>query len=209
MYKKSRAGIFFLLPGVIWILIFTLFPLVFSLGLSFTDRQLARPNSGQFIGVQNYGTALGGMLYSAVPPDSPLYQFFSPLLTNPDLRVGDTVGTSIFMSLGSVTVTILLGVLIAWLFNHDVPLVRIFRSVMTMPLFAAPVALGFMGLILFNEQSGIVNYVIRGITGQYVPWFTQPWLARTAVLLIDAWQWTPFVFIVVLAAMQSIPVELM
>jgi len=208
MYKKNRAGIFFLLPGVVWILVFTLFPLIFSLGLSFTDRQLARPTSGQFIGAQNYGTALGGILYSAVPPDSPLYHLVSPLLTNPDLRVGDTVGASIFMSLASVIITILLGTFIAWLFNNDIPLVRIFRSVMTMPLFAAPVALGFLGLILFNEQSGIINYVIRGITGQYVPWFTQPWWARTAVVLIDAWQWTPFVFIVVLAAIQSIPLEL-
>lgn len=209
MYKKNRAGIFFLLPGVIWILVFTLFPLLYSLALSFTDRQLAKPNSGQFIGLQNYGRALGGILYATVPEGSPFYGAVAPLITNPDLRVGDTVITSLYMSLGSVTVTIVLGVLIAWLFNHDIPLIRIFRSVMTMPLFAAPIALGFMGLILFNEESGIINYVIRGVTGQYVPWFTQVWWARTAVLLVDAWQWTPFVFIVVLAAMQSIPVELM
>lgn len=209
MLRKSRAGIFFLLPGVIWILVFTLFPLLYSLTLSFTDRQLARPDSGQFIGLRNYGTVLSGMLNTALPTDSPLRENFASLLTNPDLRVGDTVVTTIFMSVGSVTVTILLGTFIAWLFNHDIPQVRIFRSVMTMPLFAAPVALGFLGLILFNEQSGIINYVIRGVTGQYVPWFTRPWWARTAVLLVDAWQWTPFVFIVVLAAMQSIPVELM
>jgi multiple sugar transport system permease protein len=209
MYKKSRAGRYFLLPGVIWILVFTLFPLIYSLALSFTDRQLARPTSGQFIGAQNYGTALAGILYSNIPEGSPLYPLIAALSSAPDLRIGDTVVTSIFMSLGSVTVTVLMGVFIAWVFNHDIPLVRTFRSVMTMPLFAAPVALGFLGLILFNEQSGIINYVIRGITGEYVPWLTHPWWARTAVLLIDAWQWTPFVFIVVLAAMQSIPSELM
>jgi multiple sugar transport system permease protein len=210
MYKKSRAGIFFLLPGVIWILIFTLFPLVYSLVLSFTDRQLANPNSGRFIGLTNYGTALSGMLNGAVPAGSPFRDIVAPIIpANADLRVWDTVVASVFMSLGSVIVTIVLGVAIAWLFNHDIPLIRVFRSVMTMPLFAAPVALGFLGLILFNEQSGIVNYVVRGFTGgQYIPWLTQPWWARTAVLLIDAWQWTPFVFIVVLAAMQSIPIEL-
>lgn len=184
MYRKSRAGLFFLMPGVIWILVFTLFPLVYSLALSFTDRQLARPNSGQFIGLQNYST------------------IFS------DLRVQETIVTSVWMSVGSVTLTLILGTFIAWLFNHDFPLLRVFRSVMTMPLFAAPVALGFLGLILFNEQSGIINWVIRGLTGEYVPWLTQPWWARTAILIIDAWQWTPFVFIVVLAAMQSIPHEL-
>lgn len=185
MYKKSRAGIFFLLPGVIWILAFTIFPLAYSLALSFTDRQLARPTSGQWNNFANYGA------------------IFS------DMRVGETLTTTIFLAIGGVSMTLLLGTFIAWLFNHDIPLVRIFRSVMTMPLFAAPIALGFMGLILFNEQSGIINYVIRGITGETVYWFTQPWYARAAVLLIDTWQWTPFVFIVILAAMQSIPQELL
>lgn len=209
MYRKSRSGIFFLIPGVAWILLFTVFPLIFSLGLSFTDRQLARPNSGQFIGFENYASGLRGIASAFIDPNSDLGRsLYGENATSVDRRVGETLATTAYLLVGSTALTLTLGTSIAWLFNHDIPLVRIFRSVMTMPLFAAPVALGFMGLILFNEQSGIINYAIKSLTGNYVPWFSQPWPARTAVLLIDTWQWTPFVFIVVLAAMQSIPSEL-
>jgi multiple sugar transport system permease protein len=209
MYRKNRVGLFFLLPGVIWLLVFTIFPLIFSLGLSFTDRQLARPGSGQFIGFQNYSNVFTGLASGLIDPRSDLGQSVFGPNARVDLRVGETLQATLYLMAGSTLLTLLLGTGIAWLFNHDIPLVRVFRSVMTMPLFAAPVALGFMGLILFNEQSGIINTAIRAITGgQWVPWFSQPWPARTAVLLLDTWQWTPFVFVVVLAAMQSIPTEL-
>jgi multiple sugar transport system permease protein len=209
MYSKNRAGLFFILPGVIWILAFTIFPLIFSLGLSFTDRQLARPGSGQFIGVENYRNVISGIASGLVDPRTDLGISLFGENARVDLRVGETIQTTIYLMFGSTALTLLIGTGIAWLFNHDIPLVRVFRSVMTMPLFVAPVALGFMGLILFNEQSGIINTAIRGMTGgEWVPWFSQPWPARTAVLLLDTWQWTPFVFVVVLAAMQSIPTEL-
>ena len=185
MYKNSRARYFFLMPGVLWILAFTLFPLLYSLWLSFTNARMRNFNSGwDFIGLENYRDVFT------------------------DLRVGETVVTSIFLTLGSMALTVILGLFIAWLFNHDIPGLRVFRSILTMPLFAAPIALGFMGLILFNENSGSVNSILRGLGGQGVRWFTEPWAARSAVLLIDSWQWTPFVFIIVLAAMQSIPDEL-
>ncbi|MDZ4766746.1 MAG: sugar ABC transporter permease [Chloroflexota bacterium] len=182
MYKNSRAGKFFLLPGVIWILAFTIFPLIFSLVISFTNYRLGR--AAEFNNLGSYG------------------RIFT------DARVPETVTTSLFITTCSLILTMLMGVGIAWLFNHDIPGLRIFRSVMTMPLFAAPIALGFLGLILFNETSGSINSMLRGIGLEGGAWFIEPWWARFAIVLIDTWQWTPFVFIVVLAAMQSIPQEL-
>ncbi|MCC6612591.1 MAG: sugar ABC transporter permease [Anaerolineae bacterium] len=185
VYKHSNARFYFLLPGVFWILTFTLFPLIYSLYLSFTNARMQNFARGfSLIGLDNY---------AAIPND---------------LRVSETIITSVYLSVGSLLLTLILGTFIAWIFNHDIPGLRIFRSILTMPLFAAPIALGFMGLILFNENSGSINYMIRGLGGQGVSWFTDPWSARTAVLLIDSWQWTPFVFIIILAAMQSIPDEL-
>jgi multiple sugar transport system permease protein len=118
------------------------------------------------------------------------------------------VFTSVFLCVGSVILTLLLGTFAAWLLNHKVRGLRIFRTIMTMPLFAAPIALGYLGQIIFNETNGPVNYLIRGLGGEGVPWITHPIWARAAVLMVDSWQWTPFVFIVVLAAMQSISDEL-
>lgn len=185
LYKQSNSRFYFLLPGIYWILTFTVFPLIYSLYLSFTDAKLQNITRGwNFFGIGNY---------------SRIFQ---------DLRVGETIVTTVFLSIGSLLVTLVLGTFMAWLFNHDLPALRVFRSILTMPLFAAPIALGFMGLILFNETSGAVNSMLRGLGGEGVKWITEPWSARSAVLIMDAWQWTPFVFVIILAAMQSIPDEL-
>jgi multiple sugar transport system permease protein len=182
MQTKSRAKYLFLLPGVIWVLLFTIFPLIYSLALSFSNARLGRGT--QFIGLENYGRIFA------------------------DAQVTETFGTSLFLSLGSVFLTMLLGTFIAWLFNHDLPGVNQLRAIMTMPLFAAPVALGFLGVTIFNEVNGPINAVLRTLGGPGVNWIVDPWGARFAVLIVDVWQWTPFVFIVALAAMQSVPDEL-
>lgn len=197
MYKRSRARMFFLLPGVIWILAFTIFPLLYSLYLSFTDARMRNFNTGfDFVGFENYAEVFTDDRVVGIG------SLFS------DGRVSGAIDTTIFLSIGSVILTVVLGVFIAWLFNQDIPGLRIFRSILTMPMFAAPIALGFLGLVLFNETSGPINYALRGMGLEGVKWMTDPWSARTAVLLLDAWQWTPFVFIIILAAMQSIPEEL-
>jgi multiple sugar transport system permease protein len=185
MKSKNRARFFFLLPGVIWVLCFTLFPLLYSLGLSFTDKRLGRrPRPAKYIGLQNFS------------------DIFS------DNRVSEVLEMTIFLIVGSVVLTVVLGTLIAWLFNHEIPGLRAFRSILTLPIFAAPIALGQLGMILFNEQSGPINHLIRSVGADPVYWITDPWSARFAVLIVDVWQWTPFVFIIVLAAMQSVPDEL-
>ncbi len=185
MKSRNRAGLFFLLPGVIWVLCFTLFPLIYSLGLSFTDKRMGRrTRPGKFIGLENY------------------QEIFS------DERVAEVMEMTFFVIVASVLLTIVLGTFIAWLFNHEIPGLRVFRSILTLPIFAAPIALGQLGMILFNEQNGPINHLIRGIGADPVFWITDPWSARFAVLIVDTWQWTPFVFIIVLAAMQSVPDEL-
>ena len=68
--------------------------------------------------------------------------------------------------------------------------------------------LGWLGVVLFNEQSGPINNVLEGLGLGRVNWFIEPMPARLAVMFTDVWQWTPFVFIVVLAAMQSVPDDL-
>jgi multiple sugar transport system permease protein len=179
---KSRAKYFFLLPGVLWILGFTLFPLVYSLGLSFTNAVLGRPTT--FAGVANYAKIFG------------------------DRNLHESVTVTLLLSLSSLILTLVLGVLVAWLFNHDLPGVRRLRAIITMPLFAAPIAIGYLGVIIFNENAGPVNNIIRALGGGGVNWITDAGAARVAVLITDVWQWTPFVFIVVLAAMQGVPEEL-
>ncbi|MBL8165938.1 MAG: sugar ABC transporter permease [Anaerolineae bacterium] len=186
--RRQPAKYFFLMPGVVWILLFTLFPLIYSLYLSTTNFRMGRePRS---VGLDNYAEILG--------LDG----------EGGDDKARDTAGFSVFLSIGSTTLTLVFGTFVAWVFNHDIPFLRQMRAVLTMPLFAAPVAVGFLGVIIFNEVNGPINNILQGLGLGRVQWIIDPWGARFAVLITDVWQWTPFVFIVILAAMQGIPDDL-
>ena len=107
-----------------------------------------------------------------------------------------------------LSLTVVLGLLIALLLNRAIRGIRLLRSLSILPMFAAPVALGYLGLTIFYEQGGPINNILSAIGFGSVPWLSSPKWALVSVLLVDAWQWTPFVFLVMLAALQSVPPEL-
>ncbi len=180
MDKKIKY--LFVGPGIIWIVVFTVFPLLYSLRLTFTDAYLNRP--GNFVGIDNF------------------------LLAFNDYRWWNAFSVTIGFVTTTVFLTVILGLLLAWLFNRPVRGQKFFRAIFTMPLFVAPVALGYLGLIIFNEESGPINSFLHLFGFANIPWFTNPASARIAIILADVWQWTPFCFIVFLSAMQDISDEL-
>ncbi|MGQ9615967.1 MAG: carbohydrate ABC transporter permease [Spirochaetota bacterium] len=186
MFKKDRIKFLFVMPGIIWVLIFTIFPLLYSLRLSFFHSRLG--GEERFIWLGNFGRAFT------------------------DYRFWSVVKVTIFFVFCDVTITVLLGLLLALLFSRPLRKAmhgqRFFRSVFTMPLFTAPIALGYLGLTIFHEEIGAINTVLRTLGVLKLPaWFSNIWLARIAITLVDVWQWTPFCFLVILAGLQSLPDE--
>jgi multiple sugar transport system permease protein len=126
-----------------------------------------------------------------------------------DYRFWDTLEVTVMFVIASVVLTVSMGLGLALLFNRPMPGRRIFRSLFTMPMFAAPIALGYLGLTIFHEQVGAVATVLRALgMVNLPPWFSNVWLARLAILLVDIWQWTPFCFLVLLAGLQALPDEI-
>jgi multiple sugar transport system permease protein len=69
--------------------------------------------------------------------------------------------------------------------------------------------MGYLGLTIFHEQVGAVNTVLRALgVVNLPPWFSDVWLARLTIVLVDIWQWTPFCFLVLLAGLQALPDEI-
>jgi multiple sugar transport system permease protein len=183
MGTKDRIKYFFVGPGILWVLAFTIFPLLYSLRLAFFQARLGKEET--FIGLGNFGRAFDD------------YRFWSVLQV------------TIFFVVVDVAITVLLGLGLALLFNRPIRGQRFFRSLFTMPLFTAPIALGYLGLTIFHEQVGAVNTVLRALGVVNLPgWFSDVWLARIAISLVDTWQWTPFCFLVILAGLQSLPEEI-
>jgi len=187
MAKKERIKYLFVGPGILWVLIFTIFPLLYSFRLSFFHARLGRPE--RFIWLDNFGRAFTD------------YRFWSVL------------EVTVFFVVFNVVLTVLIGLVLAMLVSRPLrkPLrgQRVIRSLLTMPLFTAPIALGYLGLTIFHEEVGAINTVLRTMGMLNLPaWFSDPWLARLAISLVDIWQWTPFCFLVILAGLQSLPDEI-
>ncbi len=175
MHQDNRIKFMFLLPAALWVLGFTIFPLIYGLRLSLFNVKIGSPD--EFIGLGNF-----------------LHFFKDPYALN------STIITIIFVVCG-VTVEMILGMLFALLFNRPMPGRGVLRTLMTMPLFATPIAVGFLFFTIFYEEGGLVN----GILHLKIPWLSNPHWALVSVIAVDIWQWTPFCFLVFLASLQGIP----
>ncbi len=183
MAHKERIKFFFVIPGILWVLIFTIFPLLYSLRLSFFQARLGQDQT--FIGMGNFQGAFS------------------------DYRFWNSLSITVFFVVVSVSLTVLLGLGLALLFNRPRRGLRFFRSSFVLPIFTAPIALGYLGLTIFHEDVGAVNVALRMLGVVNPPgWFHQVWAARLAITLVDVWQWTSFCFLVLLAGLQNLPEEL-
>ena len=175
MHRDRRIKLLFLLPAVAWVLCFTVFPLLYGLRLSFYNVKIGAPD--EFVGLANYR------------------HFFQ------DQRALSSLAITLIFVFCGVVVQMILGMALALLFNRPLPARATLRTVMTAPLFATPIAAGFLFVTIFYEEGGLVN----GLLHLKVPWLSHPHWALASIVLVDIWQWTPFCFLIFLASLQGIP----
>lgn len=186
----SHPRLWFLLPAVIWALIFTIYPVIYALLLSFQRVRLGREQI--FIGLSNFTRTVSD------------FQFWAAL----NFTIGYVVVT--------VAVQVLLGLGLALLVNREMRARSFIRALLILPLFATPVGIGYLGIAMFQETHGPINSFLMmfadglGLSPESmdIPWRSHPIWARLAVGIMDTWQWAPFCFLILLAGLQSIPDDL-
>ena len=181
-HRRDSTKWFFVGPAIIWILLFTLFPLLFAIRTSF------------------YAFRSGKMLRWVS------FDNYRHLWDDEALR-SDLQRTLVYVVV-VVAVEMVLGFLLALLFNREIRGVSSLRTIMVLPLFASPIALGYLGKTIFYEIDGPVNRAIVALGGNAVPWLSDPKWAFVAIMIVDIWQWTPFVFLVSLAGLQALPQDI-
>lgn len=183
-FTEDRSKHFFILPAVILILCFSIFPLLFSFALSFLSWDLSRLTGGiRFIGLTNFITLVN------------------------DARFWNTARVTLMFVVGGVALQYVVGLGVAILLNQEIRFRRFFRVVFLMPMMLTPAAVAYGGRMLFNEGQGPLNDIIKFLGGPQIPWFSSSTLALPSLILLDTWEWTPFVMIVLLAGLQSLPPE--
>jgi multiple sugar transport system permease protein len=108
--------------------------------------------------------------------------------------------TAIF-AVAAVSTEMILGLFLAFVFNRSLPGRSLMRTIMILPIFATPLAVGYLFFTIFYEEGGPLGFL-------GIPFLSDPEWALFSVILVDVWQWTPFCFLVFLAALQGLPDEL-
>lgn len=167
-----------------YLLLFTGVPLLKGLDLSFTDTRLLNPTSGNYIGFENYQDLLTSAVF---------------------LR---SVFTTLVYTACTVVASVTLGTVMAVTINRAFPGRTLARAILTFPWAVPTVALVLVFRWIYNDANGVGNAATRALGLGTFGWLTDPDMGMISVLLATVWKVTPFVMLVVLAALQSVPEEL-
>lgn len=114
---------------------------------------------------------------------------------------------TVVITVVSVAVEYVLAMVLAYNINKLIRGKKLIRIAMLLPMLMAPVVIGFMWKQMFNELYGPLNHILSlfGIPG--IPWISKSGYSLLAVMLVDVWEWTPFITLILLAGFQSLPKE--
>ena len=177
-----RFRLLLFLPTILFLVGMTLFPLLFSLGVSVTDYQIG--GTARFVGLANYRDLLA------------------------DPRFWTAMGNTLLITLFAVAIEIAVGLGLALLFQRPLPGLGALRVVLFIPMMLSPLVIGYFWRFMFDETFGVISYVVAHLLGHPIDFLTQPRLALGAIVLVDVWQWSPLVFLLALAGLGTVPPDL-
>ena len=184
-YKKNKIAYFFFMPAFLAIMTVIIFPFIYNIFISLSNYSLRTFNNWEIIGLHHYVN----VFYDS--------QFYSILLK------------TILWTVINISFHVSLGIFLAVLINRTLPAKPIIRTLLIIP-WAVPqyiAALSWRGM--FNQEYGAINLVItKYFDLPAIQWLSQPIEAFTACILTNIWLGFPFMMVIALGGLQSIPVEL-
>ncbi len=171
------------IPTVVFLLAICIYPLLNSLYLTFNEWSLTSNKPPKWIWLGNFWELIR------------------------DDRFWSSLKTTVVFTAGVVSIEMCIGLLLALSANRNTKFRQICRSIILIPMMITPVVLGLIWKYMFNPENGIINYLL-GLIGINGPiWLGEPGPALPAVMIVDVWQWTPFVFLLLLSGIASLPQE--
>ena len=184
-FFNRRLPVIMALPAIALVVVVIIIPMMYSFYLSLTNLNLLRPAQTQFVGFDNYLRLFR---------DSVFWRSF--------------FNTVIFMGV-AVNVQFVLGIFMAQLMFRVTRGQGIVRTAIMAPMMFAPVLVGFQFKWFFHDQVGLVNNILYEITGHYqaIPWLVDYPSNLISILIAEIWMSTPFMVIVFMAGLVSLPSE--
>jgi len=175
----------FVAPTIFLLLAINIFPLIWTIRLSFTDFRANRPNAEvSWVGLRNYERILN------------------------DPEIWQTMQATAHFLFWTLSFQVLIGFALAWLINAKFRGNNFWTTVIVLPMMLSPAVVGNFWTFLYQPQIGLFNYVVAFFSGTDPTSFSmiaEVALAPWAIVIVDTWMWTPFVMLICLAGLRSIP----
>jgi len=175
-------GRLFLMPGLLTLVAIIIFPLLFTIALSFSNWSVA--NAGL--------DWVGGRNWSAMTDNARFWTSMTRLLP---------------LAFLTVVIQYVLGFAIAMISWRGIASGRFFRVLWLIPMMTTPVVMSVVWKSIFNETTGPVNHILMGLGVSPIAWLSSTTPAMFAIIVAEVWQWTPFMFLLMLAGLLSLPKE--
>ncbi len=195
MNSRTRTAWLFLTPMIVLMLIVAVWPLARSIWFSFTDTNINDISAGQWVGLENYVGEYG--------------LFFNP---NDDEGFwsgdwGISIRNTFSFAVVSVVLETLTGLGVALLLNQDFKGRALVRTAVLVPWAIPTIVSAKMWGWMLNDQFGVINTLLvnAGLISSKIAWTAEPSYALWTVVLVDVWKTTPFMALLVLAALQTVP----
>jgi len=174
------AGLF-IAPALALLVFLSIWPLIRLVWLSFTDYSVTRDVPASFIGFDNY----------------------IDVLTSP-VTQKRAVTTMVFL-IGAVLLQTLLGFAIAFLISRRTKGRGALTTMFLIPMMLSPIVVGLFWKFMLDVQFGVVNSFLNSLGLGTVEWLTKQRLALFSLIIVDTWQWTPFIMLIALAGLTAVP----
>ena len=169
-------------PIVLFIIIMVAFPLVYTVYLSFTDWNMG-VTAPEFLGLENY----------------------VDVLTDPQFW-SDT-GNTLYLAFGSVAIELVLGTCIAIVLNRPFRGKDVVKTLFLLPMVATPIAVGMVWQLIYVPTLGVANHFLKFLGLEPVMWLIDSNTVLNSLMIIEIWEWTPMVMLIVLAGLAGLPRE--
>jgi multiple sugar transport system permease protein len=179
--RKISPFIWFIVPAVIVIVAVIVFPWLFTLWMSLFDWKIG--SVPKFAGLSNY----------------------AELATNQ--RFLESIAHTLIFTALAVIAPLVLGTAAALVFHQQFPGRGFLRGAFVLPMMATGVAIALVWVMMFHPQQGVLNYLLSLVGIGPSEWVYSPKLAIACLVLVDIWQWTPLVMLIVLGGMASLPAD--
>ncbi len=184
-WYERHLNYLLLAPTVLLLLALTIFPFFYAISLTFLDT---KGPEWKFIGLQNY------------------QRLFDDMLNSTSLFRAAFANTVVF-TVSAVSLEFLLGLSLALLFNTYIGGRGFFRAILLIPMMLPPIVVAILFKLLYEPSFGVLNWFLRLVGFSGLLWEASVSTALFSLIIIDIWEWTPFMFLILLAGLQAIPLD--